>query len=135
MLTGGVLFQNDLEYDPVLYSRDRGELDSDARSISSTNMLHNPAPSTDKEDYFTSHLRGPSAPLGYDAYLARGPMPSQIELTRLDYNRTTDDVPLLAVESSSGSISRAYTPTIDSPSLGPGESVNLAGRGVLRTQY
>lgn len=37
---------------------------------------------------------------GYDMYMQRGPMPStdsasNIELSRLDYNRTTDNLPLL----------------------------------------
>lgn len=53
-----------------------------------------------KGDYF--HSREPSAPLaGYNAYMQRGPhnatdSTTQIELSRLDYNRTTDNLPLLS---------------------------------------
>lgn len=94
-----------LEYDPVLYQRDRGETDWDTRSIASTDMLHShtmssPSLGNGKDDYF--HSRDPSTTLaGYDSYMQRGPhhpidSTSNIELSRMDYNRTTDNLPLLA---------------------------------------
>lgn len=87
-----------------MYQRDRGEVDWDARSVASNDMLRStgmsPAPSLGKSEYF--HGQDPSMPSlsGYDMYMQRGPMPStdsssNIELARLDYNRTTDNLPLL----------------------------------------
>ncbi|KAK7045521.1 hypothetical protein VNI00_007353 [Paramarasmius palmivorus] len=76
--------QRDLEYDPALYRRDRGELDWDARSIGSTAYLSD-----------TASLYGGGAPMGtpgaggstanlpgYDRYLAAGP--GTYELSRMD---------------------------------------------------
>ena len=64
-------------YDPVMYQRDRGELDWDQRSMALTSLDE-----TSKSQY------GASSPsiAGYDTYLNRGPNPSQqdIELSRMD---------------------------------------------------
>ena len=87
MLTSGL--QQDLEYDPALYQRDRGELDWDQRSVSSATLIDNSS---------TAYLNpagraaspAPSKLAGYDRYLATGPQP-EIEMTRLDY----DQQPLL----------------------------------------
>ncbi|KAI0369019.1 DUF221-domain-containing protein [Pilatotrama ljubarskyi] len=80
--------ERDLEYDPALYQRDRGD-DWDTRSVSSSNLLADPKPP------YSDSGRGSPAPskfVGYDRYLASGPQP-EIEMTRLD---TTSDVqPLL----------------------------------------
>ncbi|KAG6850847.1 hypothetical protein H0H93_007465 [Arthromyces matolae] len=67
VIPGGIkiaaVSQNDLEYDPALYQRDRGELDWDARSMTSTVLL-------DGSDSIQSP---PGAKLpGYDHYLAGG---------------------------------------------------------------
>ncbi|KAI0090701.1 DUF221-domain-containing protein [Irpex rosettiformis] len=83
--------QHDLEYDPALYSRDRGELDWDARSVSSVNML-----ASSKSEYGGFGGRGSPAPstiMNYDKYLAQGPQ-SEIELNRLD----VDQLPLLTAQ-------------------------------------
>uniref|UniRef100_A0A0W0F0Y5 DUF221-domain-containing protein n=1 Tax=Moniliophthora roreri TaxID=221103 RepID=A0A0W0F0Y5_MONRR len=78
--------QRDLEYDPALYRRDRGELDWDARSIASTAYFNDAAS--------TMQFGGPggSTPnlLGYDKYLAAGPghhygpSTENFELARMD---------------------------------------------------
>lgn len=77
ILPGGIriaaINQNELEYDPALYQRDRGELDWDQRSIASTNILDNASIMTGK-------------PSGYDDYLAKGPAhrPPEMELGPMD---------------------------------------------------
>lgn len=62
--------QRDLEYDPALYRRDRGELDWDAQSMSS-NYLMNDASSIRA----ATPLNGSSTSLlpGYEKYLTHGP--------------------------------------------------------------
>ena len=64
-------------YDPVLYQRDRGELDCDQRSMALTSL-----------DESSKSQYGASSPslAGYDAYLNRGPTLNQhdIELSRMD---------------------------------------------------
>ncbi|KAG5652844.1 hypothetical protein H0H81_003406 [Sphagnurus paluster] len=89
IIPGGIkiaaVSQNDLEYDPALYQRDRGELDWDARSMASTAMFDNE--SSAKSLY---HANSPSIPKvpGYDRYLAGGPQhqpnQSEIELSKMD---------------------------------------------------
>lgn len=67
--------QRDLEYDPALYQRDRGELDWDQRSIASTAAFGETNQSSAK------------ALAGYDTYMAHGPGSTsthEIELNRLD---------------------------------------------------
>ncbi|TFY61331.1 hypothetical protein EVJ58_g4587 [Rhodofomes roseus] len=92
-VVGGVriagIEEHDLEYDPSLYRRDRGELDWDQRSITSTTMLN--------DNSSVAHLNpsgraspAPSKIAGYDRYLAGRPQP-EIEMARLDY----DQQPLL----------------------------------------
>ena len=77
------IIQRDLEYDPALYRRDRGD-DWDARSVSSTNLI---GPS--KSEYSLSPASSTAKIDGYDRYLAKGQ--PDIEMTRLD----VDEVPLL----------------------------------------
>ncbi|EEB96781.1 hypothetical protein MPER_04025 [Moniliophthora perniciosa FA553] len=75
--------QRDLEYDPALYRRDRGELDWDARSMASTAYFNDAASSM--------HFGGgtPNLP-GYDKYLVAGPgnhygpSTENFELARMD---------------------------------------------------
>jgi hypothetical protein len=64
-------------YDPVMYQRDRGELDWDQRSMALTSLEE-----TSKSQYGASS----ASIAGYDAYLNRGPNSSQqdIELLRMD---------------------------------------------------
>jgi hypothetical protein len=70
--------QRDLEYDPALYRRDRGELDWDARSMASTALMSdNMSIAPSQSQGFTT---GPIA--GYDNYLASGP--GTYELARFD---------------------------------------------------
>ncbi|KAF9501406.1 DUF221-domain-containing protein [Pleurotus eryngii] len=73
-LTIAAVNQRDLEYDPVLYQRDRGELDWDGRSMATTNNLGS--------DVVTVYSKSPYTPspetatYGYDGYLkANPPMP------------------------------------------------------------
>lgn len=63
--------QRDIEYDPMLYRRDRGELDWDTQSISSSNYLMNDVASIRAGTPFNAS----STTLlpGYDKYLAHGP--------------------------------------------------------------
>ena len=73
VLPGGIkiaaINQNELQYDPALYRRDRGELDWDQRSISTTVMMDN-----------ASTLNGGKI-AGYDDYMMKGPGPHDIELS------------------------------------------------------
>ncbi|RDB25480.1 hypothetical protein Hypma_007600 [Hypsizygus marmoreus] len=81
--------QNDLEYDPVLYQRDRGELDWDARSMASTTLFDGASTlQPGKSQYYASTTTLPRL-AGYDQYLAGGPQHQQspsydMELTKLD---------------------------------------------------
>lgn len=73
--------QNDLEYDPMLYRRDRGELDWDQRSMASTNMLDNASMINGQYGNSTTKLTG------YGDYLQKGPAPGStfdIELGPID---------------------------------------------------
>ncbi len=89
VLPGGIriagIDQSDLEYDPALYQRDRGELDWDQRSI---------ATALDSTANFSAGGRNSPAPSlpGYNRYLNQGPgVDSEIELVRFD----PDQQPLL----------------------------------------
>jgi hypothetical protein len=94
ILPGGIKIagvdQSDLEYDPALYRRDRGELDWDQRSI---------ATALDSTVNFSGrNSPAPSLP-GYGRYLNQGPgRESEIELVRLD----ADQQPLLPTALLSG---------------------------------
>ncbi|KAI0079228.1 DUF221-domain-containing protein [Panus rudis PR-1116 ss-1] len=102
VVAGGIkiagIEQSDLEYDPALYRRDRGELDWDQRSISSTNMLSNEP----KQFYAQSNNSGRASPAmgksAYERYLSHGPTQSDIEMTRLD----VDQMPLLTAQQTPG---------------------------------
>ncbi|KAF9031214.1 DUF221-domain-containing protein [Hymenopellis radicata] len=82
--------QADLEYDPVMYQRDRGELDWDARSMASTMM---DGPSTLQHAPSQFYASSTTLLNGYERerYLASGPgssAPSEnYELTTLDSPR------------------------------------------------
>ncbi|KAI0758495.1 DUF221-domain-containing protein [Trametes elegans] len=99
VVAGGIkiaaVAESDLEYDPVLYQRDRGD-DWDTRSMASSNILMDP-----KAPYAESG-RGSPAPskfVGYDRYLAQGPQ-SEIEMTRME---TRSDIqPLLPHQQAPG---------------------------------
>jgi len=89
VLPGGIriagIDQSDLEYDPALYQRDRGELDWDQRSI---------ATALDSTSGFPAGGRNSPAPSlpGYGRYLRQGTsLGSEIELTLFD----PDQQPLL----------------------------------------
>ncbi|KAH9889394.1 DUF221-domain-containing protein [Cubamyces lactineus] len=99
VVAGGIkiaaVAERDLEYDPALYQRDRGD-DWDTRSVSSSNLLADPKPS-----YLDSGRASPapSKIAGYDRYLSQGPQP-EIEMSRLD---TVSDVqPLLPNQQAPG---------------------------------
>jgi len=94
VVPGGIkiaaISQNDLEYDPALYQRDRGELDWDARSMASTVMFE--GPESAKSPYQHGSSPSVSKPAGYDRYLAGGiqhqhqhqHQQSDIELSKID---------------------------------------------------
>ncbi|KAI0691098.1 hypothetical protein BC835DRAFT_1279760 [Cytidiella melzeri] len=98
--------QRDLEYDPALYRRDRGELDWDARSVNSSNMLAHA-----KSEYGGGRASpAPSAMANYDKYLAQGTH-AEIEMNRFD----TDQLPLLTAQqrqpwASASNVSLGYSP-------------------------
>lgn len=97
--------QRDLEYDPALYGRDRGELDWDARSIASTAIFgHNRGDSASvyhqKTHYYAGSMAGgraSPAPSAFDRYATKTPINpasvSNIELSRL--GGSVDHLPLL----------------------------------------
>lgn len=95
--------QSELEYDPVMYQRDRGELDWDQRSIASSNMLSDAGTlQHQKSQFYTSSTAG-RGPAGYEKYLAQGPNQSEFELARFDSraggglgDSPVDRLPLLA---------------------------------------
>lgn len=75
--------QNDLMYDPIMYQRDRGELDWDQRSEALT-LWDNTSPIQTKSQYFAGASSNSIA--GYDTYLNHGPnlVQQDIELSRMD---------------------------------------------------
>lgn len=104
VVAGGIkiagIEQSDLEYDPALYQRDRGELDWDTRSVSSANVL-----ADTKSVYSGRSSPAPSKALDYNRYLAKGPqtLTDSIEMTRFD----GDELPLLDSQQTQG----FYDPT------------------------
>ncbi|GBE80758.1 predicted protein [Sparassis crispa] len=94
--------ERDLEYDPALYGRDRGELDWDERSMSSTTLLNSDVASLEpaKSQFYANSGRASPAPskmAGYDRYLAQVPH-HEIEMTRMD----ADQQPLLTAPQTLG---------------------------------
>lgn len=89
IVPGGIkiaaISQNDLEYDPALYRRDRGELDWDQQSISSTTLMDGGSSLQPQKSMFYAN-NSTSKLLGYDSYLAQGPgtHASEIEMTPID---------------------------------------------------
>lgn len=123
VVAGGIriagIEQRDLEYDPAMYQRDRGD-DWDARSVSSANLL-----ASGKPDYSGAGRASPapSKISGYDRYLAQGAQ-QEIEMSRLN----VDQVPLLTAPQAQGyfdptasrsnvSLSTTYSP-YSTPPLG-----------------
>jgi hypothetical protein len=109
VLPGGIriagIDQNDLEYDPILYQRDRGELDWDQRSI---------ATALDSAAGFPAGGRHSPAPslAGYNRYLNHGSRGgSEIELARIDL----DQQPLLPSTLLPGPSSHSLPPGYASP--------------------
>ncbi|KAG1860839.1 hypothetical protein F4604DRAFT_1790278 [Suillus subluteus] len=110
-LTIAAIEQRDLEYDPAFYRRDRGELDWDQRSITSTAILGNTGSGDNASLYHQkTHQyagsiiggRASPAPPPFDRYLAQGPSQSlnDIELARM--NQSVDQLPLLTDHQSYG---------------------------------
>ncbi|KAH0829161.1 hypothetical protein J3R83DRAFT_2670 [Lanmaoa asiatica] len=99
--------QRDLEYDPALYRRDRGELDWDARSVASTAIFgHNRGDSASvhhqKTHYYAGSIAGGGraspAPSAYDRYATKTPMMHQANLSAVELSRlgsSVDRLPLL----------------------------------------
>lgn len=105
--------QRDLEYDPALYRRDRGELDWDARSVASTAIFgHNRMDSASvyhqktHQHHHHHHYAGSMAaggraspaPSAFDRYATRTPMMSQGDLSAIELSRlgsSVDHLPLL----------------------------------------
>ena len=108
--------QGDLEHDPALFRRDRGELDWVQRSIATTTVLGKAGDASSL--YTTKQPFG-----GRDQYLAHGPGASEIELARFDNDKIPLLPPTLTYNQSSASLpgyppSRTGTPT---PRLDPDE--------------
>ena len=99
MMADLLITQSDLEYDPALYQRDRGELDWDARSVSSANLLA----MDNKSALYAPSITGRASPApskgAYDRYLAQGPSQTDIEMTRFD---GSDQLPLLTSQQAPG---------------------------------
>ncbi|KAF9228428.1 DUF221-domain-containing protein [Gyrodon lividus] len=95
--------QRDLEYDPVLYQRDRGELDWDARSIASTAIFgHHHGDSASiyhqKTHYHPGSMsggRGSPAPSAFDRYAAKSALNSSSAIELSPLGQSTDHLPLL----------------------------------------
>ena len=103
--------QSDLEYDPALYRRDRGEADWETQSIMSNNLFDRNSRMETKSVYYSPTVK--QAPVGYEQYLQHGPQQGGLELTRLD---TDLNVPLLAARSQSNlPYERTGTPGHDRP--------------------
>jgi hypothetical protein len=112
VLPGGIrvagVEQSDLEYDPALYRRDRGELDWDQRSIATALDSGFPAGGRNSP--------APSLP-GYGRYLAQGAgLDSDIELSRFD----PDQQPLLPPTLVAGPGQSTHTLPGYSPQPAPG---------------
>ncbi|KAF7964597.1 hypothetical protein HWV62_5091 [Athelia sp. TMB] len=114
--------QRDLEYDLQLYQRDRGELDWDARSIASTDILgsDNASLHPSKSAYYANGRSSPAPgvpalPTGYNQYLAQGPghhsNQSDIEMSRI--GPSSDHLPLLPAQQ--GYFDNTPPPPIGSP--------------------
>ncbi|KAF8622662.1 hypothetical protein AX15_006773 [Amanita polypyramis BW_CC] len=105
VLPGGIkiagIDQADLEYDPLLYRRDRGELDWDQRSMSSTSFFDNQASLQKSAFYGNDDASVRSMRIqGYDRYLVKGPKREDIELTPMEttqeyFNASTSQQSLL----------------------------------------
>ncbi|KDQ55248.1 hypothetical protein JAAARDRAFT_134456 [Jaapia argillacea MUCL 33604] len=128
IMPGGIriagIDQNDLEYDPALYQRDRGELDWDQRSMASTAALNDFSDGASlqpaKSQYYANGRASPApsgrgVPAGYDRYMAQGPTGPQndIELSRLD----SDQQPLLYAPGSQGYFDPRGNPSSSSITL------------------
>ncbi|KAL1668993.1 hypothetical protein GGF50DRAFT_45331 [Schizophyllum commune] len=72
--------QAQLEYDPALYQRDRGEQDWDAKSMTSTAILDAPS----MYNYNMTDSQANLNATRYQNYLAQGPSQSEIELAHMD---------------------------------------------------
>lgn len=103
--------QSDLEYDPALYQRDRGEIDWDTQSTMSNNLLDRNSRMETKSAYYSPTVK--QVPVGYEQYLQHGPQHAGYELKRLD---TDLNIPLLAARSQNNlPYERAGTPGYDRP--------------------
>lgn len=105
--------------DTVLYQRDRGELDWDARSVATTAMF---------DDSASMYKAKPS---GYDRYMTHGPAlsnGSDIELSRMD---TRDNAPLL---DRPGGMARGFSDVPSRPSSRLAHEVDLGMSGRMTPQ-
>jgi len=101
VIPGGIkiaaIEQRDLEYDPQLYQRDRGELDWDSRSVMSMGVLmgdNESVRSKTPSQLFTNDMAAQRNLSGYERYLTSGPGRNDIELAPMA--STTDlNQPLL----------------------------------------
>ncbi|KAH7102259.1 DUF221-domain-containing protein [Auriculariales sp. MPI-PUGE-AT-0066] len=136
VLPGGIkiagIEQSDLEYDPALYGRDRGELDWDRMSMHSGHMLGNAVHyARDKAQIPMNRIQG---------YLQHGPSastlnhhPEHIELARMD-SRQSDAWPLLQPNASQtgGLDSVGSTPYEHPHQYPPGVGYDRSGTPVQR---
>lgn len=113
--------QRDLEYDPALYQRDRGELDWDQRSISSAAVLSDSGAPTlygSKSGFFTPEGRNSPAPQlgGYDQYMTHGPGGQLEHLPLLQSNESRPTIS--PQESTSSGLGYAQPVRYPSPPVG-----------------
>jgi len=99
--------QRDLEYDPVLYQRDRGELDWDRRYMSSAPVLSDSSSTlhASKSGFFARDGDGRNSPApqlgGHDQYMAHGP---RVQTEQLPLLQSTDSRPTSSPHESTGSL-------------------------------
>ena len=127
-ITIAAISQSDLEYDPVLYQRDRGELDWDARSIASTTLMDNASTMHSSKPSF--YAGGNTNKLqGYDVYLAKGPQSSAMNQSQMDIEMTpidSMDQPLLPHRQDAYAVDYSPQPAhLQQNSMLPGSSPQL----------
>lgn len=122
--------EQQLEMDPTLYQRDRGEQDWDTRSVAAGTVLGDGSTLSHSKSGFYASSASRDHPAGYDQYMQQGPqrtgtpglVPGGYEMARLG---SEANLPLLATHSTASfanpSTNGSHHSLHDrSPSVGPG---------------